>query len=206
MEWSKPKKHPQECFFCQTVVPPGCNKTKEGLIRYAFNVPSVKKVEFVAETNAGSETEDDADADAEGGADADAEGGADASAEGGAQGGADYDDMGFDAAADIGEDEPMDIAEELNVGASTSSGAFKAPFNLRSSTMSYASVTSNVSSGSEFHAPRHYSDLQPPKAMKNVIELTQERMNDIVRDMNLTKENAEFLASRFKDLGLGDGK
>lgn len=226
MEWLEPENHPQDCFFCRTDIPAGTNKRREDSIRYAFDVPSVKRAIFSLEGDAGDagdETGDFSDDETE-----------DAT---GAEGATAYDDEGFPdfssddtiaaaAAADsdidphastlarkpvsgsenISEDEPMDIAENVNIGASTPSEASKAPINIRPPRWSHASVASNVSSGSEFHAPRHYTTLQPPKPIKENIELTQERMNDLVRDMNLTKENAEFLASRLKDFGLGDGK
>lgn len=96
--------------------------------------------------------------------------------------------------------------DDLNIGASATSQVFKAPFDIRSSTLgSVSSVTTAISSGSEFQLPRHFIHLQQKK-QKSTIGMNQERMNDIVRDMNLTKENSELLASRLNDMGLCDGK
>lgn len=221
MEWFEPEDHPNDCYFCRTAIPVGVNKRKEDSIEYAFDVTSVKRAKLALVSDAGDESGDNDENDAYDDIElADLMSDDNAAIAGAATAAADDDaapDDDVDEAStlarepvsgseNIGEDDPMDIAEEVNVGASTSSGAFKAPFDIRPSRWSHASVVSNVSSGSEFQAPRHYSDLQPPKPTRKNIELTQERMNDLVRDMNLTKENAEFLASRFKDFGIGDGK
>lgn len=48
MEWFAPVDHPNDCFFCQTVVPPGTNKRRAGSIQYA-DVPAVKKPKFTHE-------------------------------------------------------------------------------------------------------------------------------------------------------------
>lgn len=193
MEWHEPKNHPHDCYFCQTTVPPGINKRKESSIEYA-DVPSVKRAKLVS-----VETADDDDTESQ------------------MMGG--DDDYDLDEAASLvrqptssaenvaadDDDGVMNVeqADEINIGPSTSGQASKTPFNMRSSTMSYTSVSSAVSSGDEFLVPKHLSHLKP---RKETIKLNQERLNDIVRDMNLTKENAEFLASRLTDLGLGDGK
>lgn len=207
MEWFAPKDHPQDCFFCQTEVPIGSNKNKDDLIRYAFDLPSVKRAILSSESAASDDSGATADEETER---------ADNDDDFGLMSGYDDDIVEASNLADqpvssVTEDEPMNVDtenddEDLNFGASTSSGEFKAPPKVRPSRWSHAPTTSNVSSGSEFQAPRHFSTLQPPKPIKENIELTQERMNDLVRDMNLTKENAELLASRLKDFGIGDGK
>lgn len=59
--------------------------------------------------------------------------------------------------------------------------------------------TSTVSSGSEF--------LPPNTAKKiKILHLTQPILNDIVRDLDLPKDKAELLASRFQDIGVGESK
>lgn len=42
MEWFVPQNHPEDCYFCKTIVPPDTNKHKEHKIEYA-DLPSVKK-------------------------------------------------------------------------------------------------------------------------------------------------------------------
>lgn len=59
--------------------------------------------------------------------------------------------------------------------------------------------TSTVSSGSEFLPPN------TPKKIKT-LHLTQPILNDIVRDLDLPKDKAELLASRFQDIGVGESK
>lgn len=188
MEWFAPVDHPNDCFFCQTVVPPGTNKRRAGSIQYA-DVPAVKKPKFTHE-----EADDYFDDDGDFNIDAIVE------------------DIVEDIVGDSSvavppaENEPSDetvnVAEggEFNIRASTASHASSAAFNIRASTSSYAS-----SSGSEFTLPKHYSNLQPRKEKESIV-LTQQRMNDLIRDLNLSKLKAEILASRLNDLGLGGGK
>lgn len=57
----------------------------------------------------------------------------------------------------------------------------------------------------DFRVPRHFSKFQPKKKKSN-ITLSQERFNDMVRDLDSSKENAEILASRLTDMGVGDSK
>lgn len=48
MEWLVPEDHPNDCYFCKTIVPLGTNKRKMDQITYA-DVPSVKRAKFATE-------------------------------------------------------------------------------------------------------------------------------------------------------------
>lgn len=59
VEWTEPKNHPHDCYFCQSVFPSVLSKEKESEIQYA-NVSSVKKAKYTVDLDA-SETRTDSD-------------------------------------------------------------------------------------------------------------------------------------------------
>lgn len=85
--------------------------------------------------------------------------------------------------------------DQFDVGGATTS---------HGSNISGASTSTYVppSSGIIFSPPKHYTQFHK----KPNIKLTQERLNDVIRDMDLPKGKSELLASRLKDLGISDGK
>lgn len=212
MEWMAPKNHPHDCYFCQSVLPghPPLTKKRESEIQYA-NVSSVKKPKYIAassETMTVYDEEEMTEA---------------------AQ--VDFEDDEFIAPTDATTtghvtDPAMDVDEGILAAANVSSASvagssvFRAPRPV-SPGGSFVSALSgsgaeqrrqevsstpfpSPSSGSAFVPARHFSYLEP-KPKKANIDLTQARLNDIVRDMDLPKAKAELLASRFNDLGLGKG-
>lgn len=214
MEWMVPKDHPHDCYFCQTVVPPHTTKRRQSEIQYA-DVPTVKKAKLI---DTGSDThtvydEEETDPAEMPDFDEDFEVG---------------EASGFTAQSDATTtenviDAPMDIVEEMPTGINpitsvASSGTFIAPRPVSPAHSCVSGASGNASaqqlisstpfpspsSGSAFIPPRHFSFLSP-RPPKEAIELTQARLNDYVRDMDLTKENAELHASRLNDLGLGGG-
>lgn len=56
MVWNRPVAHPRDCYFCQTVIPKGSNKTKKTII-YPNHTSAVKPVPLSLETeNAAAST------------------------------------------------------------------------------------------------------------------------------------------------------
>lgn len=226
MEWSAPKDHPNDCFFCKTVIPFGATKRRADLIEYA-EVPSVKRAKLVLHeeeeaVNMDNEEEeeeeafnmDNEDIDNPDYLEDDDEINYIVESE-------DDDNLGASSSMPVQpdvqnepSDETMMVEEggEFNIAASTSShvGQSGATSNVRWSRISQVSAASatsatSVSSGEQFRVPRHFSNLQPHKT-KETIVLNQARLNDYIRDLNLTKTQAELHASHLCDLGLGDGK
>lgn len=220
MEWFEPENHPTDCHFCQTKIPIGINKSKRGSIEYA-NVSSVKKARLTTE---GRNTDPTAANVAQGVPEA--LGGGDE---------IDYLDeasnnpsISASTVENVATDEPMDtgvhfevsqviqILNPFNIGDSAAHETPN-PLNIHHSTASLvsfsldsgASTSSHAtpSSGSVFKPPRYYQRISaPPEQPREIIELTQERLNDIVRDMNSSKYQSEFLASRLKDLAIRKSK
>lgn len=216
MNWMVPTNHPTDCYFCQTVVPAGINRKRQGEIIYA-NVSSVKKPKYIPGVDA-SETLTIYDEDASDPGDFQMED-------------FDEDEIGEPSGSTERrggpnpDEEPMSI-DTGDPNAPSTSGAFRAQRPVSPAT-SYMSATSgnggnggktpimpglstsatpfpSPSSGSSFQVPKHFSFLRPPKPPKK-IDLSQARLNDIVRDMDLTKDSAEMLGSRLRDMGLGEG-
>lgn len=191
MEWFEPQNHPNDCYFCQTEIPFGTNRSKRSMIVYG-NVPSVKKAKFTSDDMEIENVETDEPS-------------------GGEQ-------------ATLHGDETVQEADNFEIG--ELSGPIEQATGSDADTVQpqysmdvqcgdithteedrqtdFSKVTSGVSSGVVYKAPRHMHDLQPPKQPKEIIILTQARMNDMVRDLDLPKEKAELLASRLTDLGLGE--
>lgn len=191
MEWFEPKNHPHDCYFCQTIIPAGTNKKKRAKIEYA-NVPSVKRAKFTSEpmdTSKMDDFEEDNLQDVDFG-----------EASGPME-------QGSSPNVDVMiRDDSSTIVEAGDTPCSSTQEPF-APITIQQQgdTQSVFSQ-SDVSSGIVFRAPKHYRDLQPPPKPKEQIVLIQARMNDIIRDLDLSKDRAELLASRLVDMGLGERK
>lgn len=164
MEWHVPTNHPNDCYFCQTVVPPGINKRRIDEIQYA-DVLSVKRPR-IAE--------------------------------------AERDDVSGDETSRAG----GEVINPFNIGDSAASEAVRGNVPAASgsgASGSAASASASTSSGSVFIPPKHFIHLQTKKPKEN-IEITQEILNDIVRDMDIPMGKSELLASRLKDIGMSKGK
>lgn len=194
MEWNKPKNHPFDCYFCQTIVPKGTNKRKSAAIVYA-DVPSVKKAKLSSEATESMEVGtsrnvEDIDVDDTAGEDIVGEA------------------SGYrpeDQAAAVVVDAVMGTGDALPTY--SPSGQFFSPsyhspsYGPQDTRSEGSSVASPASSGSYYQPARHYYEFRPTK---ETILLNQAAMNDIVRDLDLPKDRAELLASRLTDLGLGE--
>lgn len=62
------------------------------------------------------------------------------------------------------------------------------------------------SSHDQYQPGKYYEEQILPPPSKRIQQLTQPVLNDLVRDLNLTKYHSELITSRFQDLGIGKGK
>lgn len=171
-QWNAPQNHPLDCYFCQTQVPPGVNRFKIDKIKY----PSISSV-----TRAASR----------------------------------------ESIPIVGEP-----AVEQSLQPSTSSAILISteptettplPMDLSDNELentaeeneSISVAKKSVSSfDSEQYAPpssisfKPVGRLAPTPKPKPVQLFSQAALNDLVRDLNLTKNKAEILTSRLQDRGL----
>lgn len=197
MQWGEPKNHPHDCYFCQTVIPPGITKKRKSQVQYP-DVTSVKKAKFIApanlDTSASLTVYDDEASEDQGMPDFQEEELEEAS---GAAEKIDSHTAEYDA-----DDIEMHAEEEFNAPG-TSSGQDviqkqsqpKEPTASSSSTPDVSPLHPRLreiqstelpspSSGSSWAVPKHYSRLKPRKQPKAPIALTQERLNDLIRDLD----------------------
>lgn len=196
--WLEPQNHPHDCYFCQFVIPKGVNSRKRLAIAYP-EVTSVKKAKLYSTaemTEAENVSDEPMDMST-------------------SQDFADIDDVGgsFPIASgsshvteNVSAEDAMfvDPQQVFNIRGSTASQTS----NLRTSTSSTASASTVISTYKPHssHYRRQFRQLQP-ETPKKIIKMTQARLNDMVRDMDLSKASAEFLASHLKDMGvLSEGK
>lgn len=217
--------HPHDCYFCQTVFPSAVRKKRQSEIQYA-NVPSVKKAKFIAllDTSDTRSTLYDSELDDTELAVDDFEEGEFSGASGSTQQDVSTNTENIAEDAQVNADIDM-VDVELSPTASASANVeFQVPRTPRmpgdiSPASTYVSASSggngqssiiptsafpSPSSGSTFQVPRHFSFLRPSEP-KKPIDLTQARLNDMARDLNLPKDSAELLSSRLKDMGLSEG-
>lgn len=194
--WNPPENHPQDCYFCMTEIGKGVNKLRKAKVEYPF-VSTVEKAE-IDPRFFGMNFEDDTVLTEN----------------------FEFDDIpmyiGEHSAMEIESDEQAHSSASFPDNAATFSSSQQHEFIVPrppDQIESHQEVTSEFvseSSGEVWNVPRrltyYHEDLPPVRTEQPPIHVTQEIMNDIVRDSDLTKQNAELLASRFKQICPNTGK
>lgn len=224
--WNEPKNHPFDCYFCNTTVPGGLNKNKRNLIKYPdprtvsiLNARICENFDDEGINQGDNESQSDDEMQTAASMDVDDEENVfvqptpmqttTTSAEG-TSAGTELEGnvsppivtsefaIAFDSfippdpvtssnfAFDINAIVPSDL-DDVQSGLSVPSG------------VSIPS-TSSVSSHERWQAPRHHADVQPKRPKIVSPRLTQAMLNDLVRDLGLSKTKSEMLASRLVQL------
>lgn len=185
MLWNIPANHPIDCYFCNIVFETGARRDRPEKVKYPPGTSAIPPT-FVQQQQQDQQQQQPQQQ---------------SSAEGECSGTNSGDASGAHAthaAHAIEYDEEMVNVEMLDDDESMQEIV---PSEVLSET-SYQPA----SSGEIFKAPKHYPALQPPPLPKKKIKMDQLVLADLVRDINLPKEDAELLASRLQDLLEEEGK
>lgn len=187
VQWNAPLNHPNDCYFCKSVIKYGTRKNSRSFVKYATVtsvVPAVHEEDPIDQSQV-----NDVDSNDEG-----------------AIGGVEIVHEEIEA----NNDEPSILQsidevnfDSLEVGPSYIVNQMRSPNETQSGSglIDRSSIlSSDLSSGDRYVPPNIPSQSKP------VVHLTQVILNDIVRDLDLSKQNAEVLASRFQDLGIGQSE
>lgn len=210
VKWNIPLEHPKDCYFCETHIPFGTRKVARKFIKYgnvASMVPAAR-----AETGSTDDSESTTNFDAVNEPDDEPDNRT-----------IPDDDTSLSIADDafFAElfDQPAEQSHEQQVEQSTISQmdldmleagpsrkvrktVTREDHSAGQLSVPSTAISSMASSGDVYIPPETYVASEP----KPVMHLTQSVFNDIVRDLDLSKLNAEILASRFQDIGIGQSK
>lgn len=174
--WNEPINHPEDCYFCKTIVPAGRNKFKRNKVSY----PDPNTVSVV---NAVTHGDDESD----------------------------FNSENETEAAESMEIDVETVEQPSTSGANVSPSVFPPnlaydfdliqPANqLEPQDQQSDTISQTISSHEQYIPPKHFSELQPKRPKVQSPRLTQAVLNDLIRDLGLSKEKSQLLASRLVQL------
>lgn len=183
--WNEPKNHPEDCYFCKTIIPKGRNKFKRSSIKY----PDPNTVSIVNAVVRENYDGDESDTEIQNVDSLDIE---DEHETAPASKSAQIDDHPSTSAANAS---PPLLTQNLAIDLQSTT-----PAALQDDQSAVALSIRTISSHEQWKVPRHFSDLQPKRPKIQSPRLTQPILNDLIRDLCLSKTKSELLASRLVQL------